>query len=85
MGHQQPKVQRRTAEVSGLNASAKTVAAYLPRNYQVDGEGTSEFGDTTVLISGIDVAGWTFEDYVQPRLGSGLLMARETTKKESSS
>jgi hypothetical protein len=46
----------------------------LPRNYEVvrispDGEG--------VLICGTDDHGWTMEQYVIPRLGSGLHAARE--------
>lgn len=79
MGHQMPKVPRRTAEVCGLGASQKMVAAYLPSNYRVDGESVTEFGDPLILISGIDVAGWTMEDYIIPRLASGLLRATETT------
>jgi hypothetical protein len=49
------------------------VANYLPDNYSVvsvpDG----------LLIVGVDVAGWTMDDYVIPRLASGLLWAEELT------
>ena len=52
----------------------KSIKDLLPTNYQVvhvskDGEG--------VLISGVDDHGWTLEQYVIPRLGSGLFAARE--------
>lgn len=48
-----------------------SVAAYLPNNYscvQVNED---------VLIFGNDEAGWTLDDYVIPRLASGLHWARE--------
>ena len=48
------------------------VEAYLPRNYQVLGETPG-----AVLIEGTDNAGWTLDDYVIPRLASGLITARE--------
>lgn len=47
----------------------RSVTPYLPRNYHA-----SEHPDG-VLISGADVAGWTLEDYVIPRLASGLIFA----------
>lgn len=65
---------------------------YLPDNYQVIYEFDSADGwlydeqdkPTTKLdthkafvIQGEDVAGWTFEDYVEPRLASGLIWAKE--------
>lgn len=70
-------VPRRFAEVRG--ATAKTVASYLPRNYRVDGVRWDQDAFMTVLISGVDVAGWTLDDYVIPRLGSGLIGCREVT------
>lgn len=78
-----PRVPRRYAEVRG--ASAATVAKYLPRNYRVDGVRWDDTyaGQTvrvchpTVFISGTDVAGWTLSEYVIPRLGSGMISARE--------
>lgn len=51
---------------------------YLPENYQVathlgqDLDGRDEF-----MISGHDVAGWTLDGYVIPRLASGLIFAHE--------
>ena len=52
------------------------VAVYLPAGYQVVGY-LKDVGLDTVLIAGVDEAGWTFEDYVQPRLASGLYFATE--------
>ncbi len=56
------------------------VEPYMPGNYQVkhfildlpDGEVVER-----LLIVGTDVAGWTLDDYVIPRLASGLIMAEE--------
>lgn len=53
-------------------ASPKFVAPYLPDNYEVVGITP---GGTT-LIGGYDFAGWTLEDYVIPRLASGLHWAK---------
>ena len=47
------------------------VAAYLPRNYFV--EYVRYDGDVShVVVAGRDVAGWTLDTYVLPRLASGL-------------
>jgi hypothetical protein len=46
--------------------------AYLPFNYIVTG-----VDDRYVHIAGHDDAGWTLDDYVIPRLASGLYSARE--------
>lgn len=59
--------------------SGEQVARYLPDNYEVYGHRFPD-GPTAkmvVLIRGTDVAGWTMEDYVIPRLASGLLWATE--------
>jgi hypothetical protein len=51
------------------------VAAYLPDNYKV--VGTLEGGG--FVVEGEDVAGWTLDDYVIPRLASGgMYVSRET-------
>lgn len=56
---------------------AKRVAAYLPDNYAViDAYVSPLFGPVTV-IAGNDVAGWTLDDYVLPRLASGLIIGTE--------
>lgn len=60
----------RTAIV--YKANADTVARYLPGNYDVD----QQVGED-VLISGSDQAGWTLDDYVIPRLLSGMIRCTE--------
>src|SRR5688572_28803012 len=47
------------------------VAAYLPSNYSV--VGATPEGWT--IVEGKDVAGWTLDGYVIPRLASGLYFA----------
>jgi hypothetical protein len=48
------------------------VMAYLPSNYTA-----TEDAYEGLIISGEDVAGWTMDGYIIPRLGSGLITARE--------
>lgn len=57
----------------------KAIPAYLPGNYKVVGTVTDfdEFGTTGLLIEGKDDSGWTLDDYVLPRLASGLYVGRE--------
>ena len=62
----------RVAIVRGGDATTERVARYLPGNYYVVGEIKGG-----VVIAGTDHAGWTFDDYVEPRLASGLMFARE--------
>jgi hypothetical protein len=62
----------RTAVIVG-GGSLSQVQAYLPANY------TATEDDGTIVIEGTDSAGWTLDDYVIPRLASGLIWARETT------
>ena len=61
----------RLAEV--LSPKADQVRDYLPANYQV----ICTTDDDRVIIAGEDDHGWTLDDYVIPRLGSGLMFARE--------
>ncbi len=72
---------RRYALVRGHNISEEKVAAYLPGNYRVEGTVTltEPWGDEyqAVVVSGTDDHGWTLDAYVIPRLGSGLMAARE--------
>src|SRR5262245_47681143 len=63
---------KRYALVTGLHATAETVARCLPSNYRV--LGTTSHG---IVIQGTDYAGWTLDAYVAPRLGSGLMRAVE--------
>jgi len=54
---------------------------YLPRNYEIIGPDFGEPGKPVYLIAGEDNAGWTLDDYVIPRLASGLIIATEITDK----
>ena len=57
-----------------VEVTAERVARYLPANYTVTG--TEEYRESSVVyVKGSDVAGWTAEGYVIPRLASGLLTA----------
>lgn len=58
--------------------SIRTVAQYLPGNYSAVATGVDKDGPW-VRVEGKDNAGWTLDDYVIPRLASGLLYAREVT------
>jgi hypothetical protein len=76
---------KRYALVSLKRDSAEVVSRYLPANYKVIGtvdqaDATDKFDFTygpVAIIKGEDNAGWTLDDYVIPRLGSGLIVARE--------
>lgn len=52
------------------------VAKYLPAKYEASLQ-TDVVGDFRVVITGEDDHGWTLDDYVIPRLASGLIAARE--------
>lgn len=60
--------------------SANRIRAYMPSNYDVfdydHDPGSSNCDDRGVLIVGHDDAGWTLEDYVLPRLASGMYFGR---------
>lgn len=72
---------------SSLPDSERQVAALLPANYRVVRTDTAKTlggdiggrGMAWIRIEGIDNAGWTLDDYVIPRLASGLLTCREDT------
>ena len=52
------------------------VSAYLPDGFAVIGEGVSD-GRTFYVIGGYGSHGWTLDEYVMPRLASGLMAAEE--------
>jgi hypothetical protein len=54
--------------------SLREVNAYMPHNYIAWPE---EGGGIT--IQGVDDHGWTLDEYVIPRLASGMITAHETT------
>ena len=70
----------------------KIVYAFVTQGYDADDQPLREAGEDEqqqwgikpgeklflgFVIQGEDVAGWTFEDYVEPRLASGLIYATE--------
>jgi hypothetical protein len=66
-----PSNTTRRAEVISTRSTLEQIDALLPPNYQV----TSI--DGVLWIEGSDVAGWTLDDYVLPRLASRLHFAQE--------
>lgn len=58
----------------------KRISAYLPSNYEVMAIENPVDYDGYVYFKGHDNAGWTIEDYVIPRLGSGLMFAEACDK-----
>lgn len=57
-------------------------AAYMPGNYEILAVGAhpdhvNHSGWRQALIGGEDVAGWTLDDYVLPRLASGGMYGHE--------
>lgn len=63
----------RYAIVSG-NVKQDEVANYLPKNYSVIHQDRNGCG---ILIAGEDDHGWTMDDYIIPRLASGMIVANE--------
>jgi hypothetical protein len=54
------------------------IKAYMPGNYEVVGRTPIGHTNTvSVLIAGRDSSGWTLDDYVIPRLASGMYYAVE--------
>lgn len=64
----------RTAIVVNDDVSLETIKRYMPGNYKAYLRDNGK-----IIIVGHDVAGWTMDDYVIPRLASGLYTAQETT------
>jgi hypothetical protein len=52
------------------------VQHYLPGNFEARDFADVTLGDV-ILIEGYDRAGWTLDEYVIPRLASGLIVAKE--------
>lgn len=61
----------------------RRVEAYLPRNFVAYLTASDGQHSQTIRISGYDNAGWTLQDYVIPRLASGLIFATEVTSANS--
>jgi hypothetical protein len=62
----------RRAAVQIGNGSISTIERLLPWNYRV-----VETDGSIAVVEGEDRAGWTLDDYVIPRLASGLYFATE--------
>lgn len=64
----------RTAHIGRRNGVPKveTVERYLPSNYTI-----KAVAEDYIIIRGEDYAGWTLDDYVIPRLASGLIFTKE--------
>lgn len=69
------ELRRAVIERHDSRPTPETVGRYLPGNYKV-----VKVTSTCITVEGRDNAGWTLEDYVIPRLGSGLIHAREVTE-----
>lgn len=86
-GYDLPAKPLRRAHVTiprhrSIEDMSRTVDRYLPRNYHVAGVvivGTQGM----VVVEGTDNAGWTMDGYVLPRLGSGMISAREVAVTEA--
>lgn len=61
--------------------SRETVERYLPSNYRVihieESRILPDRNQHDIVIAGRDNAGWTLDDYVLPRLASGLIYGQE--------
>ena len=76
-------MSERYAVVKGSGISEDAVAACLPFNYRVAASGVGEDGRDAVVIRGEDDCGWTLDDYVLPRLASGLYFGAEASAREA--
>lgn len=63
----------KNAERQGITDA--TFDAFLPDNYN----GFVDVQTDTAFVVGRDVAGWTLDEYVLPRLASGLYFGTEVT------
>ena len=73
MEYQMSEQRTRRAVVTGGWDTIRQLEAYMPSNYRVISRGA----DMSPIIEGHDVAGWTLDGYVIPRLASGLIFAEE--------
>ena len=63
----------RVARIDSDNVDVAHVEAFLPDNYTA----VLYKDDGVIEVVGRDVAGWTLDGYVIPRLASGMIFARE--------
>ena len=69
------RVELKSKDAAGVLDELQTVQRYLPSNYKA--ELRTHADPPYILIEGTDDHGWTLDGYVIPRLGSGLIVARE--------
>jgi hypothetical protein len=68
----------RYALVTAPAGQSEQLKAYMPGNYEIVGRTPIGASNTVqFLIVGRDVAGWTLDGYVIPRLASGMYFATE--------
>ena len=64
-----------------VHPAIAVVKDYLPSNYtakkRIAGWTLNGYAGACIEIEGYDIAGWTLDDYVIPRLASGLIVATE--------
>lgn len=76
--HSPSSLQRERVAVSDDAISAEHVQQYLPQGYKAKIEYIDKQRSALrVVIRGYDIAGWTLDGYVIPRLASGLIVANE--------
>jgi len=70
--------RKRVAVVLDDAISVEHVQQYLPRGYKARIEYIDkQLSELRIVIRGYDIAGWTLDGYVIPRLGSGMIVAME--------
>lgn len=62
----------RFAVVPTATGTHDTIASYLPHNYMV-----LSWQEGEIMIGGVDKHGWTLDEYVIPRLASGMYYGHE--------
>ena len=62
------------------SCNVEEVSNYLPSNFEVIG---FTLGQDALIVAGIDNHGWTVDEYVIPRLGSGLIHAERLEHNET--
>jgi len=80
--------RERVAVVLDDAISEEHVQNYLPQGYNakieyVGKELHESRRSLRIVIRGYDIAGWTLDDYVIPRLASGLIVAVEVSATEA--
>lgn len=64
-------MNQRFAIITDQDVRLETVERYLPTAYR------ATYTNGNIMVYGHDVAGWTLDDYVIPRLASGNIYAKE--------